>query len=66
MWANARYTWVTFKVQHFPSLQKYLYIFRQTKNVYWAKVITQLCFILTFLFSGACIKPIISPNRKLN
>ena len=28
-WANAHYTWVSFKLQHFPSLQKYLYIFRR-------------------------------------
>ena len=31
-WANAHITWVSFKVQHFPSLQKYLYIFVATEN----------------------------------
>ena len=38
----------------------------EESHIYWAKVITQLWFILIVSFSRACIKPIISPKLKFN
>ena len=40
-WANAHYTWVSFKVQQFPNLQKYLYIFRRNRK----RKLYKKCFI---------------------